>query len=1579
MTGPRVFISYAHDDSAHTEKVRALWRLLRDNGIEAKLDRPAAEVPQDWTLWMQREYEQADFVLVVASPAYKRRAEGNEVPGRGEGVGWEARLLRAEILTRPNDWFRRILPVILPGRSTDELPSFMGGRAVTHYAVDPLTTAGAETLLRYLTGQPYEIEPPLGPIPVFAPRDDDDRGAPDTAVAPEPAPDADVAHPALGNFERQLNLRTPRELHVRHQDGPTRVTVDRSAACRSLADAMTETAGKAGTLVVHGEPSVGKSVLCLQAVDLLRESGAQVVALSLRDVQPPLPALDTAVGVPLARLFASLPAADTRLLVLDGAEAVQEGARDRLLALADAAHNAGLGVVAVARDDALDLVEDALGAVAGAAPDTTRIEPLTDTDVERLLHDIPPLARLRERRSRWLLRRVGLVGLALRGDMLAALRDGAPSEADVFDACWRGWVRRQEQYVPGGPAPDAREQALLHLAREELCPGRNPGTADATALPSLRSDGLLLPLGPGASWRSRESFSNDVVRDFATARLLLTDGFATLAAADAPRWAVRAATVACQARLAAVDGGRADGALTELLRFFGELADGHGARWADVPWEAVLSTGAAESTLRAVTDLLLQDRGRFLAQLLRVAEQRLAASGAADPILLEPLVAWLVRQHGTVRGLPGDIPEQADRIVLSWLGGLAGDTDADDDPVTREVRRDVREYLLGRDEGTDDRTYLEMLATLGPDGDERTHALLRRIAEHRPRALQPVVENPGAVLSLGTAVPRLLAELALAYYIGGKKKKKRAGNAALGAELVRDHQGGWRVGEPRSAWYYGPFWALLRLEPALGLTVVNTLLDHAATAEAERRAARRGGTPSEPVVEGLELDLLGLGPRRYAGTAQVYGWYRDAGTSPAPCTSALLAWERMADQLHAAGLPLRDTALCLLRRAHSLAAVGVVIGFLVRHLDDVTDELDDFLAVPELWEFENLRATRELTGLLVVRDDAELRGLPLRRATFRDVAALLVTRAAATGDDTAAERLRTVGTRLLEAGPKDASGRPVLEARIRAANLDAGNYSLVRAGTDVAATYAEPPELAAELDGTRRDLTRTSTMYGLQSSYCLGPTPPFVDAAPRVKPESLADDVRTAVELLHDPPSGATHQHVDAAGAVAAAVVRTTGADIPVPGIEDDQVEWAVRTVVACAAVPCDGRDLDEDTLFSMGADRSAASALPFLLLPSFTHGGRWAGRDAVEPGVVAAALSASLTASHEVRRITARALRAVWTAPCGPDQATCRHRLAWQAVEQGVRDIVMGPWDSAGRRDYVPIEGDPLTVLPTLDASDLMLHRIVPALVATVDAAASTCCVASDAAALRGVLLDAYVRTALHWEREMYTVREEETLLVADALLAATRTGPGLLTEAVVGLGGVSATAGALLRGARTAATYDTERRTRLRDVWPVLMETVLELSEEPRESRRPSHRATRALGALVPAPAPVHFDSHADRTAQDAREDWLTAGHLAPAIERWLPAAVGDADAVDDLIGLLRASPVDDQLSPGLTWVRNLAVPQGGQVVRGSYLLVEWLRSVRESGRLDGQARKHYDVIVDALAAAGNVAARELQRADE
>jgi hypothetical protein len=183
-----VLISYAHDgnDPAHGELVRVLWEFLRSHGVDARLDLPAAAHRQDWALWMADELRAADVVLVVASRVYRERAEGRGDPNVGRGVRWEARLIR-DAFYRDQHALNRFVPVVLPGQSIDGVPDFLSPHATTVYHVSDFTIAGAEPLLRLLTGQPDAIEPPVAPAPQLAPR---------PSRLPTPTADRDGDQPA---------------------------------------------------------------------------------------------------------------------------------------------------------------------------------------------------------------------------------------------------------------------------------------------------------------------------------------------------------------------------------------------------------------------------------------------------------------------------------------------------------------------------------------------------------------------------------------------------------------------------------------------------------------------------------------------------------------------------------------------------------------------------------------------------------------------------------------------------------------------------------------------------------------------------------------------------------------------------------------------------------------------------------------------------------------------------------------------------------------------------------------------------------------------------------------------------------------------------------------------------------------------------------------------------------------------------------------------------------------------------------------------------------------------------------------
>ena len=166
----RVFISYAHDNVVHEERVRNFWLFLHSLGIDAKIDLLAAEQRVDWAKWTMREIRDADHVLVIASPEYRRRAEGDTPPDHGRGVQWEARQIQEIFYADQESELQRVVPVVLPECSSADIPLWLAPQSSTHYVVTDFTVAGAERLLRLLTGQPWERLPPHGEIPILPPR-----------------------------------------------------------------------------------------------------------------------------------------------------------------------------------------------------------------------------------------------------------------------------------------------------------------------------------------------------------------------------------------------------------------------------------------------------------------------------------------------------------------------------------------------------------------------------------------------------------------------------------------------------------------------------------------------------------------------------------------------------------------------------------------------------------------------------------------------------------------------------------------------------------------------------------------------------------------------------------------------------------------------------------------------------------------------------------------------------------------------------------------------------------------------------------------------------------------------------------------------------------------------------------------------------------------------------------------------------------------------------------------------------------------------------------------------------------------
>jgi hypothetical protein len=150
---PIVFISYAHDSVEHKERVREFATFLHSGiGLAVVLDQWVDNVRQDWALWATQQLTGADFVIVIASPDYRKRAEATVPAHVGRGSQYEAMVLRDALTKDLAAATRRILPVVLPGGSVDDIPAFLAPYSTTHFTIGEFTWADVTDLVNAITG-----------------------------------------------------------------------------------------------------------------------------------------------------------------------------------------------------------------------------------------------------------------------------------------------------------------------------------------------------------------------------------------------------------------------------------------------------------------------------------------------------------------------------------------------------------------------------------------------------------------------------------------------------------------------------------------------------------------------------------------------------------------------------------------------------------------------------------------------------------------------------------------------------------------------------------------------------------------------------------------------------------------------------------------------------------------------------------------------------------------------------------------------------------------------------------------------------------------------------------------------------------------------------------------------------------------------------------------------------------------------------------------------------------------------------------------------------------------------------------
>lgn len=155
------------------ERVLALAQRIRQAGLEPVLDRYAEAPPEGWVRWLSYWLENADYVLTVCTPLYRRRFSGQDTGELGRGVTWEGAML-SQLIYDAGGRSDRIIPVVFSGDDRPSVPTILRGFSVYDLGAPTGSLYSLEQLLARLrqrmapapspASQPTDNLPRRGPF-----------------------------------------------------------------------------------------------------------------------------------------------------------------------------------------------------------------------------------------------------------------------------------------------------------------------------------------------------------------------------------------------------------------------------------------------------------------------------------------------------------------------------------------------------------------------------------------------------------------------------------------------------------------------------------------------------------------------------------------------------------------------------------------------------------------------------------------------------------------------------------------------------------------------------------------------------------------------------------------------------------------------------------------------------------------------------------------------------------------------------------------------------------------------------------------------------------------------------------------------------------------------------------------------------------------------------------------------------------------------------------------------------------------------------------------------------------------------
>lgn len=845
---------------------------------------------------------------------------------------------------------------------------------------------------------------------------------------------------------------------------------------------------------------------------------------------------------------------------------------------------------------------------------------------------------------------------------------------------------------------------------------------------------------------------------------------------------------------------------------------------------------------------------------------------------------------------------------------------------------------------------IESLALMGPDLGDDGAFILRQVAENSPHMLAPAIESPLTGFALAKFDNSLLIDIAEAYYINTKPERGHPWDTG-----IRGHQR--RSGlVPLASYQYGPFLAMLSSNYQQGIASINRILNHASTYRV-RDYINRSHVLLTTALEDK---------RSYINCHESWGWYLGLGIGPYPCMSALQAVEFITENKIKNKEPLGEIVRVLLTGAESLAMVGLVLGILVRHLDEARRLIDPFLAEPLFWKLESRRVVQMKFGPHIMSELPDLNNVDRRHWDLRDVAMLVTVR----GDEERRTQLLEIGQELLAnaqslaADSNYAADYNAPQVQIWADALKISSYRISNEDNDTVSIYQViDPAVEANFKDSHSNFQRTEDTAALFNRHYSRTN------ISDISNEDLATDLANARELLAEISRPFQNIFDYAPIAVAASAIEShykKGMHV-----SEGDLLWSGETIFNhLSTIRLGVNDLVSYT-DTLGLDSMLCRALPFLLLPSAYHLRESLGLDSfTKRNCTLTSVSKNMVLSSSIGALMhyARGLDTIWIEPCSFQYGRCHHKLALDIIMSSLKNCVP-------EIDYRKLIRKRRSRYRTLKIethiSDYKVNYFLlsPTIRAYGSASIHSNCCQKEAIRILDNLLDIHQLGAVSLARASSSIFDYSLTAARAVLYQAVNQRIEPLLHHIEFYFCRSADALAYaLKSISAAAQENASTASSAQHLWPQIMDHVLQaVSDDPNFWK--SDESEIAFAELIPNTQPEWAYSTLEQSGSP--EHWVDLIAWSPQVEWWIELATKNTTSfhcIDNLVSSIAAMDLRDQTDEGLKWVESIVTGSANSCVT-TFLLPSWLEDIQPHLATCGrEAQERWQRIVGKLVVSGD-----------